>query len=200
MKHYSINDWTGNKTSVYKMLGASNHTEEDREENDFYATDPIAVDMLLEKETFSHEVWECASGGGHISERLKQHGYSVRSSDIIKRTKETEEIDFLKQEETWNGDIITNPPYRFCSEFIIKSLSTIKEGHKVAMLLKLTTLEGYRRYEEIYRDNPPEKVLVFVKRIECAKGGKFTGASAVCYAWFIWHKGFKGKPALDWII
>jgi hypothetical protein len=193
-------DWTGNGTSVYKMIGASNHSEEEREQNDYYATDPKAIDLLLDKEIFSHEVWECASGEGHISERLKQHGYSVRSSDIIKRTKETEEIDFLKQEETWNGDIITNPPYKLCSEFIVKALSLIPTGHKVAMLLKLTTLEGQKRYNEIYRDNPPEKVLVFVKRIECARGGKFTGSSAVCYSWFIWEKGFKGKPTIDWLI
>ena len=30
-------DWTGNQTSIYKTLGASSHSEKDREENDFYA-------------------------------------------------------------------------------------------------------------------------------------------------------------------
>ena len=33
------NDWTGNLNSIYKTLGASNHTDKEREENDFYATD-----------------------------------------------------------------------------------------------------------------------------------------------------------------
>ena len=198
MKEHS--DWTGNGSSVYKMIGASNHSEEEREQNDYYATDPKAVDMLLDKESFSHEVWECASGGGHISKRLSKRGYNVKSSDIVKRTKGTDVIDFLETQESFNGDIITNPPYRYCTEFVKKALSIIPSGHKVAMLLKLTTLEGIKRYNEIYRDNPPEKVLVFVKRIECAKGGKFTGSSAVCYAWFIWKKGFKGKPIIDWLI
>ena len=41
------NDWTGNQNSVYKTLGASNHTDKDRETNDYYATDPIAIDVLL---------------------------------------------------------------------------------------------------------------------------------------------------------
>ena len=40
-------DWTGNSNSIYKTLGASNHTEEDRQSEDFYATDPKAVDLLL---------------------------------------------------------------------------------------------------------------------------------------------------------
>ena len=193
-------DWTGNGTSVYKMIGASNHSEEEREQNDYYATDPNAVEMLLERETFSHEIWEPACGGGHISRTLSAHGYSVKCTDLIKRIPEEIALDFLKADTPFDGDIITNPPYRLCSEFIAKALSLIPTGHKVAMLLKLTTLEGQKRYHEIYRDNPPEKVLVFVKRIECARGGKFTGSSAVCYSWFIWKKGFKGKPTINWLI
>ena len=40
-------DWTGNGKSIFTTLGASNHTEKEREINDYYATDPIAVDALL---------------------------------------------------------------------------------------------------------------------------------------------------------
>lgn len=41
-------DWTGNGKSIFTTLGASNHTEKERETNDYYATDPIAVDALLQ--------------------------------------------------------------------------------------------------------------------------------------------------------
>ena len=44
-------DWIGNKNSIFKTLGASNHTDKERENNDFYATDPIAIDKLLTVET-----------------------------------------------------------------------------------------------------------------------------------------------------
>ena len=37
-------DWSGNVNSVWKTLGASNHTENEREADDYYATDPIAID------------------------------------------------------------------------------------------------------------------------------------------------------------
>ena len=33
-------DWTGNKTSVYANLAASSHSEQEREQNDYYATPP----------------------------------------------------------------------------------------------------------------------------------------------------------------
>lgn len=57
-------DWTGTSESAFKQLGASNHCSDEREENDYYATDPRAVDELLKYESLDHNLWECASGGG----------------------------------------------------------------------------------------------------------------------------------------
>ena len=31
-------DWTGNSNSIYKTLGASNHTDKERQNEDYYAT------------------------------------------------------------------------------------------------------------------------------------------------------------------
>lgn len=33
-------------------------------------------------------------------------------------------------------------------------------------------------------------------------GNKFDKykSSAVCYAWFVWRKGFKGSPTIHWLI
>lgn len=79
-------DWTGNKASVYKTLAASNHSSSEREKNDFYATDPKAIDLLLEKENFSDLIWEPACGQGHLSKRLEQNGYEVLSTDCSRNT------------------------------------------------------------------------------------------------------------------
>lgn len=40
-------DWTGNNNSIWKTLGASNHTAKERQSDDFYATSPDAIDKLL---------------------------------------------------------------------------------------------------------------------------------------------------------
>lgn len=74
-----------NEHGVFVTLGASNHTMNSRAENDYYATDPRAVELLLEKEEFSNNIWECACGEGHISKALKQNGYEVLSTDLIDR-------------------------------------------------------------------------------------------------------------------
>ena len=57
-------DWNGNAKSIFVCNVSSNHTEETREENDYYATDPKALELLLELEKFNHYVWEPACGGG----------------------------------------------------------------------------------------------------------------------------------------
>ena len=57
-----MKDLTGNENSVWKTLGASNHTENVRESDDYYATDPEAIEKLLTVETPNKRIWECAAG------------------------------------------------------------------------------------------------------------------------------------------
>lgn len=70
----------------FRLVGASNHTDKERAENDYYATPPEAIDYLLAGGAkLSHDLWECACGGGHLSKRLSDLGYNVKSTDLIYR-------------------------------------------------------------------------------------------------------------------
>ena len=172
-----------------------------REENDYYATNPKAMYKLLEHETFNDNIWEPACGEGNLSEVLKEQGYKVFSTDLIDRGYQEKQMDFLKESYQFNGDIITNPPFKYANEFIIKALASIPEGNKVAMFLKLTSLSGKKRYKEIYSNYPPSKVYVFTGRITCSKNNEhksFTGG-AMDFAWFVWEKGKYGPTYLKWI-
>ena len=188
-----------NEHGVFVTLGASNHTVNPRAEYDYYATDPRAVRLLLEMETFSDKIWECACGEGHISKVLEQNGYEVLSTDLIDRGYGTGGVDFLTSDYIFDGDIITNPPYKYAIEFVKHALNSISEGHKVAMLLRLSFLEGKSR-RVLFNQYPPKKVYVSSNRILCAKNGDFenSDSSAIAYAWFIWEKGFRGTPILKW--
>lgn len=196
-------DWTGNTKSVFSILSASNHSEANRAIDDYYATPPNAVDALLHKEKFNHYVWECAVGGGHIADVLKHHGYDVRCSDIIDRGYEhTETLNFLhalRNKNDFSRDIITNPPYSMATEFVQHALDISMDGTKVAMILKIQFLETKKRYK-LFQKYPPKKIYVFVNRVNCGCNGIFQKeSSAVCYCWFVWQKGFTGKPIVDWI-
>ena len=199
-----MKDWIGNSKSVFVCNGASNHTEEERQTEDYYATEPKATELLLNKETFSSVVWECACGQGHMSDVLKQYGYTVVSSDLVDRGYEnTKVVDFLNEKELNTMDIITNPPYKYAKEFVEHALDISADGVKVAMFLKLTFLESKKR-RELFDKYPPKVVYVSSERLQCAKNGDFEKygkgvGTAVAYAWYVWEKGFKGKPIIEWI-
>ena len=78
-------DWIGNKRSVFSILGASNHSETDRQSEDYYATSPLAIDKLASKFEIPKKVLEPCCGEGHLSERLKELGHEVWSYDIVDR-------------------------------------------------------------------------------------------------------------------
>lgn len=190
--------------NVFRQLGSTNHSLTDREENDFYATDPLATYLLCEKERFSTTVWEPYVGMGHIAEVLKQCGYNVKCSDIVDRGYVSGGVnlqDFLAVDITNNKfDIVTNPPYKLAGEFAKHALDISVDGVKVAMFLKIQFLESAERYE-LFKQYPPKYIYVASKRLNCAKDGDFDKytSSAICYAWFVWIKGFDGEPTIRWI-
>lgn len=194
-------DWTGNSVSYSKTLGASSHSQNEREQHDYYATEPKAVRMLLEIENFEGKIWECACGEGHLSEEMKRLGWEVYSTDIVDRNYPDRIMDFLgiENNEQVDFNIITNPPYRYANEFISKALSIIPRGKKLALFLPIRYLEGKQR-KAIFKLMPPKVVYVSSSRIKCAMNGDFdkmTG-SAVSYAWFVWEKGYSGDTTLKW--
>lgn len=197
-------DWVGNGNSVFKSLGASNHTEGERAHRDYYATEPIAIDALFNNYTIpTGKIWECACGEGHLSKRMQELGYNVLASDIENRMGDEQEVmDFFDAKEMPRRcrHIITNPPYKYALEFVLHTLELLPEGGIGAFLLKTTFLEGQKRFEELFSVYPPKFIFQFVRRIRCAKNGDFDDApAAVSYAWFIWEKGWRGEATIRWI-
>lgn len=198
-------DWTGNRVSTYATLGASNHSDYDRAENDYYATEPIAIDMLAQTGFLNgiKSVWECASGGGHLVRRMEELGKDVYASDLYDHnfTPADTGVDFLAcgpdMRDKYDA-IVTNPPYKYALEFCKKAIDL---APKTAMFLKLTFLEGAKR-QPFFKSNPPRYVAVCVNRVQCAINGDkdmFSKSSAACYAWFIWERGYTGRPEILWI-
>lgn len=200
-------DWTGNRNSTFVMLGASNHTNKEREVNDFYATDPHALEIFLDKLEqdnikLHRNIWECACGQGHLSEVLKRKGYHVVSSDIFDRGYEnTYIINFLDNiNKNIKIDILTNPPYKYAQEFVEKSLEIQANGYYTIMFLKIQFLEGQAR-KKLFQKYPPKYVYVNSARQICYINGDMSKkmSSASCYCWFIWEKGWKGETIVRWI-
>lgn len=199
-------DWTGSKGSTFRIISASNHSDCEREANDYYATDPKCAHDILKilNPDKNSTIWECACGEGHLAKEFESQGFNVLSTDLIDRGYGESGIDFLKSKRPEvDGKllIITNPPYRYASEFVEHSLDLLKDGEQAAFFLKLTFLEGSKR-QKLFKTNALESVNVYVKRAVCVINGEFENVkngSAVCYAWFVFKKGNDKQPVVAWI-
>lgn len=196
-------DETNSTFNTFITLGANNHTDVIREKDDFYATPPLAVRELIKLECFNTNIWEPCCSMNHITDILRDNLYQVRTSDIVDRVNDgtVEIIDFLNYEEKWDGDIITNPPFKYATEFVYKSLEILKPGAKLAMFLKLTFLETKKR-KVLFEKYPPKVIYISSSRLGCSQTGEFdkdgNAVSAVAYCWYIWEKGYKGETTIKW--
>ncbi len=188
------------KESTFINQGATNHAKGVRESNDYYATDPIAGRLLLKVEPDLSNIWECACGAGHLAKVFVEAGKLYKATDLIDRGYGTVE-DFLSNDESYhNGDIVTNPPYKYAQEFVEHALSKVDNGRKVCMFLKVLFLESQSR-KKLFTVYPPKTIYISSSRINCAKNGDFKtyNSSAIAYAWFVWVKGYKGETVIKWI-
>lgn len=204
--------------SVVKTIGASNLTKEDRQKEDYYATNPKDFERFLDalkkdRVSLSYKIWEPAAGELHLSKVLKQKGHEVFSTDLIVRCDGVVQYDFisplfmpkvvrkmLDHPKRWNGDIITNPPFKHFAEFVELGLSRLHSGSMLMLLVPVRYLEGIARYNEIYARFPPKYIYQYVSRISIGKDGVFDSASnAVSYCWLVWEKDFAGDPRFRWI-
>ena len=188
-----------------RILGSTTFGSEPRQVRDYYATDPVALEKFLQ--AFEEDgnrlhlnIWEPACGEGNLVEVLEQRGHQVRGSDIYDYGN-NEVQNFLESEYLYDGDILTNPPYKIAKEFVQHGIEKIPEGCQVVMLLRIQFLESKGRYEW-FKNNPPKWIYVHSSRIKIWKNNdsvKYPGTQPLCYAWYVWEKGYTGHTNLRWI-
>lgn len=213
-------DWKGNKKSTWATLGASNHTDKEREKHDFYATNPQALDRFVPAFlSLHHKIWEPSCGQGHLSKWLAEHGYDVLSTDLVDRGYGHGGVNFFSVGDNslfglggvellqeWSHgepyDILTNPPYAVALEYVLHALELIPKEGRVILFLKTTFLEGKERKEKLFDINPPRYVYQYSSRVICAMNGEFEKypSSAIAYAMYVWEKRNEAKiTVIKWI-
>lgn len=194
----------------------------DRVENDFYATNPIAVKMLLDKLSIPNidikrGILEPSVGQGHIIEGINSwiHDHSLNGVDIKRYTTcldikdrgypNTIVQDFL----TYNPNkkfnwIITNPPFSIATDFVKKGMELLDDNGRMDLFLKIQFLEGELRID-LFDKYPPKYIYVFRNRMATWNNGKPTDsngkkwATTMCHAWFVWYKNSKTEPIVRWL-
>lgn len=186
------------------MLGVNPETI--RQSEDFYATNPKALILFLDRLNedginLNYKVWECAAGMGHLADVLLDYGHEVRVTDIVDRGySNTGILDFLTVTEKWNGDILTNPPFKLAEGFLEKGIELLEDNNKLLLFLKIQFLEGQKR-KELFNKYPPKYVYCYSSRQQCCRDAEFEKYTATTqfYAWYVWEKGYKGFTIIRWI-
>ena len=174
---------------------SANNAKGLRKKSDFYETPYSITNHLLKVEDFDKSLTVCepACGAGAISNILKKHWNNVTAYDVEK--------DFLLEYGNYDY-IITNPPFSIAYEFVQKAKQVATK--KFAFLLPLSYLHGKKRYDDIYMDKEYglKKVYVFTRYPMLGESlredGKYNTGMMV-YAWYIFERGHKELPEIDWI-
>lgn len=194
-------------TNLKGMSLAGSSATRDRVENDYYATPPESTRALLCVEEFKGDFLEPCTGGGHIAEVLKEFypEAHIQGVDLVDRGYPNTIVkNFFEHGFNGDCDIVTNPPYSMAQEFLEHSMEQLEEGRKVAMFLKIQFLEGAKR-KNLFKKYPPKVIHVFSKRQNPWRNGNPLDEngkpwnSTMCFAWFVWEKGFDGSPIINWI-
>lgn len=194
-----------NRLSGAQLAGGNSSTK--REENDYYATAPETTKLFLDifKEDLGESILEPACGEGHLAEVLKEYfpNSDITSTDLVNRGYGVGEIDFINHNFDKKFDtVITNPPFRYAKEFILKGLEV--SNKYVIMLCKIQLLEGVNR-KEMFFNTPLKYIYVHTTRQATWKNGEETDsrgkkwATTMCLAWFVWEKGYNEEPIVRWI-
>lgn len=207
-----MQDWKGNSASVRSRLAIkADYTTKGREEDDFYATDPKALERLIKAtphifysaRELGTTIWEPACGDGNLSKFLVKNGFVVYSSDLKDRGYEEVKVDFLNCKISKCPPIIlTNPPYSLATEFIEHALELLPEGGLYIALMNISYLAGQKRFERVYSKGVLREVYIFSKRIECWRNNDretYGGKAMADFAWYVFQKGYNGQPTLYWL-
>jgi hypothetical protein len=167
--------------------------------NDCYSTPAVAVEALLTVESLPYHIWEPAAGRGNIVCALRDAGHAVIASDIWYYNFTLDfEADFLDQVRAPAGTelILTNPPYRYATEFVDHALTLCP---RVIMLCRLAFLESECR-TRILDTGTLAAVHVFKKRLPMMHREGWTGrraSNAMPFAWFVWNRNHAGPTTVD---
>ena len=150
-------------------------------------------------------VKEPASNRGYMSRPLKEYWRDVTTSDIFDYRGDPETIDpqdfvadFLADGDTPAANaqlIFSNPPFKAARRFIDRAQS-LPDWRVVAMLTRLSFLEGETRYRKLFADRPPQFIGQFVQRLPILEGKvrkwlpdrSRRQGTASSYCWLVWWR------------
>jgi len=180
------------------MATPNTRRNKDARSDDLYTTPFDAVHDIMRRESINGSIIDAGCGTGNIAEVVKQYCNNTTAVDLNDHGYGSTGVNFL-QYENKHSNAISNPPFTLLEQFINQCLKITSD--KVLIFCRVTALESAKRYESIYKDNPPSRIYYYVSRVSCSKGGLVkSDSSAVFYCWVVWDKKSKRKETISYWI
>ena len=209
---------------VFKLMGSHSATE--RAKDDFYQSSPEIANALFECVNAGIKgnklyaaglentvIIDSSAGTGVLLEPFENKCWLQIGYDIADRGYEHVIIRdwFNVNADMWKKEIcfyprpkiiVQNPPFKLALKFVQHGLELLNKGELLFSLHRIQFLETRERFAKLYGNKQkPKYVFVFANRVTCvAPGIPNKGQGAMCYAWFMWQKGFRGNTQIKWII
>jgi hypothetical protein len=157
--------------------------------NDYYGTPAWCVEKLIPLIDWSmiNSFHEPCIGMGNIFELIPVKNKSWHEILLDK--------DYLIDQDLPQVDLVlTNPPFKYATEFIEQALSHAKT---VIMLCKLDLMGSVDR-SLFWEKHPPTNIIVMNERPSFTANGKSDGC---VYAWYVWgdNSVLKNASPFQWI-
>lgn len=174
-----------------------------RIENDFYATFPEDVKLIVDElNIHGYTILEPCAGNGHITKELKKQGNKVVSNDLIQRDFILDyNYDFLSgnvPNEYKYDMVLTNPPFKLIVKFILKSF---EYAPIVIIFARIQLLESIERYQNLFKKGYLKKIYIYSKRTGTMPDGDILAkrSGSMCFAWFVFDTNHQKDPIIKWI-
>jgi hypothetical protein len=174
-----------------------------RHPRDFYVEPEWCSQRLFEEEEFPRGcvISDPACGLGRILQSAHNAGHLVYGADIVSRSEwcDAEEDFLLSTEAPWS--IVSNPPFGIADAFTKHALKLVR--HEVALLLPTKWMNSAKRGAWL-ETTPLRRVWLLGPRPSMPPGpvieaGIAPGNGTVDFAWFVWERGYEGRPELRWL-
>ena len=150
--------------TISKIMGCASPTNT-RIKNDRYLTPEWCTEALtrVELRNWPGTIWEPCAGEGDIANVLLKHARVVESDlTALSERPHLRQLDFLKTTKRLATAIVSNPPYKYATEFIAHAIRLGIGYH--AWLLKADFMCAQRRLELVNELGYPARIWGLTER------------------------------------
>jgi hypothetical protein len=99
----------------------------------------------------------------------------------------------------WHDSAVMNPPFTLADDMVNHLIDC--NVQLICAFQRTQYMEGAKRYDAVFKDNPPAHILLFTERVSMEIEGqaRLVSSGMMAFSWYIWVAGYSGPTQLHWL-